>query len=106
MQFVLSFNGYKIIEKNSKKSTECFIVCTSDILSVWCVSVVQQKVVSGYGYFCFCKAAYPQQLWSSADKDIRSRFVLQQKNKYPLQISLSASVCWSAANSEISSICT
>ncbi|KAI3815628.1 hypothetical protein L1987_15305 [Smallanthus sonchifolius] len=47
-----------------------------------------------------------QQLWSSADKAIRSRFVLQQKNKYPLQISLSAAVCWSAAISEISSICT
>ncbi|KAI3815825.1 hypothetical protein L1987_15508 [Smallanthus sonchifolius] len=50
--------------------------------------------------------SYPQQLWSSADKAIRSRFLLQQENKYPQQISLSAAVCWSAANSEISSICT
>ncbi|KAI3805369.1 hypothetical protein L1987_27697 [Smallanthus sonchifolius] len=107
-----------------------FIVSTSDILSAWSVSVLQQKVVSGNG--CFIEASqlqclifsgngYQLQSWRSAaghnftqladDMPIssnfglqqirltRGRFILQQKNKYPLRISLSAVACWSAANS-------
>ncbi|KAI3811073.1 hypothetical protein L1987_20789 [Smallanthus sonchifolius] len=124
MQFVLSFNGYKITEKTLSKH-HClhawrralwfFIVCTSDILSAWSVSVLQQKVVSAVKLEISSKI----QLSTAADdmpisskfglqqiRLIRSRYILQQKNKYPLQISLSAAACWSAANSEVSSICT
>ncbi|KAI3712445.1 hypothetical protein L1987_71002 [Smallanthus sonchifolius] len=52
-----------------------FIFCTSDILSAWSVSVVQQKVVSGNGCFIdasqlqrliFSGSGYQLQSWRSA----------------------------------------